>query len=75
MLNMLLMALQLVVRFACTSAIYGPVQGLLSVPRAVWGNLINFLATARALVQFIRARHRGEKSIPWDKTEHQAPRA
>lgn len=69
--NFVIMAILLAVRFACTLKIYGLFQAILSVPRAVWGNFVNFLATARALFLFFRARRRGGKPIPWEKTEHE----
>jgi len=52
--------------------IYGPLQALLSVPRLVWGNTINFVATMRALRLYARSRATG-RTIAWDKTEHVYP--
>jgi bacteriophage N4 adsorption protein B len=72
--NLYLMLALLLTRMLCTYKIYGPLHALLSVPRAVWGNFINFVATARALWQFFRARRPGGTPITWDKTEHEAPR-
>ena len=63
----------LAVRFSCTLKIYGLFQAFLSVPRAVWGNFINFLATARALLIFCRAVRKGGEPIPWEKTDHEFP--
>lgn len=68
-INFFIMLIQLIVRFACTLTIYGLIHAVLSIPRAVWGNFINFLATTRALLFYFRARKRHEP-IPWDKTEH-----
>lgn len=69
-INLYIMIIQLAVRFACTFKIYGLVHAFLSIPRAVWGNYINFLATTRALFLFFRARRRGGEPIPWEKTDH-----
>jgi adsorption protein B len=69
-INLYIMAIQLAVRFACTFKIYGLVHAIISIPRAVWGNYINFLATTRALFLFFRARRKGGEPIPWEKTDH-----
>jgi bacteriophage N4 adsorption protein B len=52
--------------------LYGPLQALLSIPRQIWGNVINFAATSRALWMFGRQVLRGE-IIGWEKTEHEFP--
>jgi len=52
--------------------IYGFWQGLLSAPRLVWGNTINFVATLRALRLYLRYLLTG-KTIAWDKTDHVYP--
>lgn len=64
--------LRLAQRFAAVTRIYGPMQGLLSAPRLVWGNLINFCACWRALRQYASYLRTG-KLIKWDKTEHVYP--
>lgn len=69
-INLVIMAIQLVIRFACTLRIYGLVHAFLSPLRAVWGNYINFLATVRALFLFFRAKLTRGSKIPWEKTEH-----
>jgi adsorption protein B len=48
------------------------VQGLLAVPRMVWGNVINFMATARAVKLYTNYLRTG-KLIAWDKTAHVYP--
>ena len=40
--------------------------------RMVWGNLVNFAATAMALWEFGRARIKG-RGLVWRKTEHVYP--
>lgn len=52
--------------------VYNFWQALLSVPRLVWGNTINFLATMRAFRLYFRYLVTG-KVIAWDKTEHVYP--
>lgn len=70
-INFWLIANRMVQRIVFVSAEYGVVQGLLSVPRLAWGNLINFLATWRAIRQVLRA---GDAyRVRWDKTRHDFP--
>ena len=64
--------LRLVQRFVAVTRIYGPLQGLLSAPRLVWGNFINFFACWRALRQYASYLRTG-KLIKWDKTDHVYP--
>jgi adsorption protein B len=52
--------------------IYNWQQALLSIPRLVWSNIINFLATGRAIYQYIQYLLTGNL-IPWDKTHHVFP--
>lgn len=63
---------RLVQRAYFVGRLYGPLQALLSIPRQVWGNVINFGATSRALWMFGRQVLRGE-IIGWEKTEHEFP--
>ncbi len=64
--------LRLVQRFIAVTRIYGPLQGLMSAPRLVWGNLINFFACCRAIKQYASYLRTG-KLIKWDKTDHVYP--
>lgn len=66
------LVLRLAQRVVAVSRIYGPVQGLLSIPRLVWGNFINFFACWRALKQYASYLRTG-KLIKWDKTDHVYP--
>jgi adsorption protein B len=59
-------------RFHSVFHVYGPVQALLSAPRLVWGNFINFFATMRAIRFFWKSKRTG-KRIAWDKTDHVNP--
>lgn len=68
--NLALLGFFMLVRASCTYFAYGPLHAVLSAPRAVWGNLINFLATLRAMKQYLEARRKGIKNIPWEKTSH-----
>ena len=52
--------------------IYGFGEALLSFPRLLWGNVINFAATMRAFRLYARYLFTG-KVIAWDKTEHVYP--
>ncbi len=72
LVTVLIMFVQLIVRSVCTYAVYGAWQAVLSVPRAIWGNVINFFATTRAMALFFRSKRRGGEPIPWEKTEHEA---
>lgn len=47
-------------------------QALVSVPRLVWGNVLNFCAVWRATYQFFRWKLTGER-VPWTKTAHAFP--
>jgi len=51
---------------------YGPFEAVLSMPRLVWGNLINFLAAVRAFRNVLAAAREG-RQVPWDKTRHDMP--
>jgi bacteriophage N4 adsorption protein B len=70
--NFWLLGVRLFNRFFCVFRLYGIKQALLSIPRMVWGNLINFLATARAIRLYARYLRTG-KLIAWDKTAHSYP--
>lgn len=47
-------------------------QGLLAIPRQVWGNFINFGAALRAISVFTSSALTG-KPIAWGKTDHTFP--
>ena len=52
--------------------VYGFGEALLSFPRLIWGNVINFAATMRAFRLYARYLLTG-KVIAWDKTDHVYP--
>lgn len=70
-LNMLLFANRVIQRIYFVTIYYGLFQGILAIPRLVWGNYINFMANCRAIRQIIREGdpHR----VAWDKTTHDFP--
>ena len=55
-------------RFYFVHKTYGLLQGVLSIPRLVWGNIVNIFALFRAFSQYKR-----DKNMIWDKTEHEFP--
>ncbi len=71
MANLVLMANRMFQRVIFVSGYYGIVQGLMSIPRLLWGNLINFLANCRAIVQIVRTGD--PRRVAWDKTTHDFP--
>lgn len=72
--NAALFALRVFMRGYCVYRRYDLAQALLSFPRMIWGNLINFMATARAIRQYLQFLKTG-KFIKWDKTAHHYPGA
>jgi adsorption protein B len=69
---LVVMVHRLLQRAIATTRIYGPLHGLLAVPRQVWSNLVNIRASVRATRQFLRAEWAGA-SVAWDKTHHHVP--
>ena len=67
-----LLAWRITLRAWCVFRLYDLRQALLSVPRMVWGNVINFAATCRAIWLYQRYLRTG-KLIAWDKTTHVFP--
>lgn len=68
----LLMFNRLFQRAVATTRIYGLGQGLLSLPRQVWDNVLNMCAAGRASLQFLTAERNGRR-LTWDKTQHYFP--
>lgn len=66
------LGLRLAARAFYVQRLYGTAQALLSVPRQLWANFINFGAVTRALYLFSRHLLKGE-AIGWDKTAHRFP--
>jgi bacteriophage N4 adsorption protein B len=72
--NLLLLLNRAVNRVYFVGANYGWEQGLMSLPRMVVGNVLNFAAASRAIRQWVAYLVNG-KPILWDKTEHEFPSA
>lgn len=70
-LNAALLCWRLLLRAWFTSRVHGVGEGLRAVVRAVVANLINFLATLRALERYRDALDGGGQ--PWEKTAHRFP--
>ncbi len=70
--NAVLLMWRLLIRAIFTGKLYGWSEGLLAIPRAVVGNLINFLAALRAIRRYVRIRL-GHENLRWDKTGHRFP--
>jgi len=67
-----LMAERWIQRFVAVKTISSTKQALLSIPRVVVLNFINFSATIVALWQFVSMEFRG-KTVAWSKTTHTFP--
>jgi adsorption protein B len=52
--------------------IYGFWPAITSVPRAIWGNVINFAAIIRAVYQYF-VNKINKREVAWDKTAHEFP--
>lgn len=68
----LLLGWRLVVRMACTWRAAGPIEAMLSIPRAPVGNLVNALAALRAFTRYQESLRLG-RPLAWDKTQHRFP--
>lgn len=68
-LNAFFFFVRIIQRAYFTGRTYGVKNALLSVPRVVWGNIINFVAMVKAGSTMIAHSISGEK-IGWDKTTH-----
>lgn len=70
-INFFLMANRMLQRIIFVTGYYGLAQGLMSIPRLFWGNVINFMANWRAIRQVIQ--HGDPRRVAWDKTTHDFP--
>ncbi len=59
-------------RVACIARVSCWKQAVLSIPRIVWGNVINFCAVARATFIYFKTKATGKKLV-WAKTAHAFP--
>ncbi len=71
-LNAVSLALRATQRIYFTSILYGWRHGLMSLPRMVVSNFINFMAVARAWRLYLSYLFRG-RTLAWDKTMHDFP--
>ena len=69
--NLMLMLNRMLQRAVFVTSYYGLGQGLMSIPRLFWGNLINFLANWRAIRQILACGD--PRRVAWDKTSHDFP--
>ena len=72
LINIVFLVARIFQRAYCVQRLYGWQQAFLSFPRMIWGNVINFLATCRAIKLYVSYLLTG-KSIAWDKTDHHYP--
>ncbi|MDR5824132.1 MULTISPECIES: glycosyl transferase family protein [unclassified Caballeronia] len=70
--NSIALVLRVTQRIIFTTRLYGWEHGVLSVPRMVIGNVINFMAVSRAWRLFIVHALTGRR-LAWDKTMHDFP--
>ncbi len=59
-------------RAYAVNKIYGLWPAITSIPRSIWGNIINFFAIMRAIRIYITTRLRKQR-MQWDKTDHEFP--
>lgn len=72
MANLVFFINRILQRMYFTSYTYGLIQGILSFPRIIVANIINFVATTRAAWIFTKAKIL-HQTIAWDKTAHHYP--
>ncbi|MBU0676996.1 MAG: glycosyl transferase family protein [Verrucomicrobia bacterium] len=59
-------------RVLSTWRLYGPLDGIMAIPRFFVGNVVNFFATVQAIQRYISSRRSG--TVPeWGKTDHAWP--
>ncbi len=63
---------RIVNRVGASWNVYGFTQGLLAIPRLIYGNVLNFAATCNAISRFVHAKVTGEQPA-WQKTAHAFP--
>lgn len=70
-LNGLMLVNRLFQRGWFVTRYYGIFEGLLSAPRMMWSNFVNFFANLRALRQVMEMGD--SRRVAWDKTTHEFP--
>jgi adsorption protein B len=71
-LNLLFLSWRIVHRMLFTTMIYNWRHGLMSAPRLIVANFVNFFAAVRATQIYVTHRVSG-KALVWDKTSHSYP--
>jgi len=71
-LNGVFLLNRLVQRVIFCWEVYGSYHAIMTFPRQIWGNVINFFAVLRAIRLFIGYLRTG-RLIAWDKTTHAFP--
>jgi bacteriophage N4 adsorption protein B len=74
LVDTILMVNRLAQRLIAVHRVAGWKQALLSIPRAVVSNAVNFCATTAAVRQFLSAQREG-RQVAWQKTDHAFPKA
>jgi len=69
-IDMFFLITNLLLRFSFMTHVYGPIAGLLSLPRIFVVNIINGLAAYRAFSQYINSKRTGQ-ILRWEKTQHE----
>ena len=72
MVNTLILVWRIAMKFITVYKVYGVLHALLSIPRFFVANVINFMATSKAVRQYVGHRITGEP-LRWLKTEHVFP--
>jgi bacteriophage N4 adsorption protein B len=71
-ISTIFMAWRLVNRALAVNKIYGFWPAVTSIPRSIWGNVINFSAITRAIYQYFDNKLK-KREVAWDKTAHEFP--
>ncbi len=71
-ISTIFMAWRLISRALAVNKIYGFWPAVTSIPRSIWGNVINFSAITRAVYQYFDNRLK-KREVAWDKTAHEFP--
>lgn len=73
--NLFLMIERIIQRIIAVLRIYGWPPVILSIPRAIYGNLLNLHALFRAYrIYYLSSKNKTVKTpLPWDKTSHSFP--
>ncbi|MCC9624089.1 phage adsorption protein NrfB [Thalassospira sp. MA62] len=69
--NGFLLVNRIVQRAWFVTRFYGMYQGVLSIPRVVWSNIVNFCANVRAIKLVLSFGD--SRRVAWDKTSHEFP--